>query len=88
MLNRIFRKLASALAWGLICLWIASASAAFAQITDVTESEKSQSTSDTKTESFFTRSRDDGKIFIAGQANFMFQTHPPFDANYTGPNSL
>lgn len=52
MLNRIIRKLASALAWGLICLWIASASAAFAQIRDLTESEKSQSTSDTKRKAF------------------------------------
>jgi hypothetical protein len=52
MLNRIIRKLASALAWGLICLWIASASAAFAQIPDDTDSEKSQSTSIQKPKAF------------------------------------
>jgi high affinity Mn2+ porin len=27
-------------------------------------------------------------LWIAGQANFIFQTHPGFDAPYSGPNSL
>jgi hypothetical protein len=30
----------------------------------------------------------DGRFWISGQINFIFQTHPPFDASYTGPNSL
>ena len=28
------------------------------------------------------------KYWISGQANFIFQTHPPFHAPYSGPNSL
>jgi high affinity Mn2+ porin len=28
------------------------------------------------------------KFWISGQANFIFQTHPPFHALYSGPNSL
>ena len=88
MLTRTIRTLTLALAWGLVCFWIASASVACAQVPDLTESEKSQSTSDQKTQSMFPHSFDGGKLFIAGQANFIYQTHPPFDAKYTGPNSL
>ncbi|HXZ80537.1 MAG TPA: carbohydrate porin [Terriglobales bacterium] len=28
------------------------------------------------------------RFWLSGQANFIFQTHPPFDAKYSGPNSL
>ncbi|MCU1303025.1 MAG: carbohydrate-selective porin [Candidatus Sulfotelmatobacter sp.] len=28
------------------------------------------------------------RFWLSGQANFIFQTHPPFHAPYTGPNSL
>jgi high affinity Mn2+ porin len=28
------------------------------------------------------------RLWLAGQANFIFQTHPPFHAPYSGPNSL
>lgn len=30
----------------------------------------------------------DKQFWITGQANFIFQTHPPFQAPYSGPNSL
>src|SRR5271166_6288214 len=30
----------------------------------------------------------EGRFWISGQANFIFQTHPPFYAKYSGPNSL
>jgi high affinity Mn2+ porin len=30
----------------------------------------------------------DTRFWLSGQANFIFQTHPPFHAPYTGPNSL
>lgn len=30
----------------------------------------------------------DHKYWVSGQANFIFQTHPPFHAPYSGPNSL
>jgi high affinity Mn2+ porin len=30
----------------------------------------------------------DTRFWISGQANFIFQTHPPFHADYTGKNSL
>jgi high affinity Mn2+ porin len=30
----------------------------------------------------------DSRFWISGQANFIFQTHPPFHADYSGPNSL
>ena len=28
------------------------------------------------------------RFWLSGQANFIFQTHPPFHADYSGPNSL
>jgi high affinity Mn2+ porin len=30
----------------------------------------------------------DSRFWLSGQANFIFQTHPPFHAAYSGPNSL
>ena len=30
----------------------------------------------------------DSRYWLSGQANFIFQTHPPFHAPYSGPNSL
>ena len=30
----------------------------------------------------------DNRFWLSGQANFIFQTHPPFDAKYSGKNSL
>jgi high affinity Mn2+ porin len=31
---------------------------------------------------------DENRFWISGQANIIFQTHPPFPAAYSGPNSL
>jgi len=39
------------------------------------------------TESMVPRFKDT-RFWLAGQANFIFQTHPPFHAPYSGPNSL
>src|SRR5579864_3572098 len=30
----------------------------------------------------------DGRLWVSGQTNFIFQTHPGFSAKYSGPNSL
>ena len=30
----------------------------------------------------------DTRFWLSGQANFIFQTHPDFHADYSGPNSL
>jgi high affinity Mn2+ porin len=30
----------------------------------------------------------DTRFWLSGQANFIFQTHPPFHASYSGKNSL
>ena len=60
----------------------------FARIPDITETDKPSVESDGKTSSMFPHTFIGGKLFVAGQANFIFQTHPPFDAAYTGANSL
>ncbi len=42
---------------------------------------------DTTPESFFPNFKDT-RFWLSGQANFIFQTHPPFYAKYSGKNSL
>lgn len=74
------------LAWPATIILLASA--AVAQTPDVTDSEKPAAQAQSKMPSFFPHESCGGKLFVAGQANFIFQTHPPFDAKYTGPNSL
>jgi high affinity Mn2+ porin len=43
--------------------------------------------SDSSTESMFPHPKDT-RFWLAGQANFIFQAHPPFHALYSGKNSL
>src|SRR6201997_4316323 len=43
--------------------------------------------SDDATESMLPHFKD-SRFWLSGQANFIFQTHPPFHAGYSGPNSL
>src|ERR1700756_1688345 len=54
-------------------------------------SENSQPSAPVKTadnpESMFPRFSDT-RYWLSGQATFIFQTHPPFHAPYSGPNSL
>jgi high affinity Mn2+ porin len=45
------------------------------------------STSDDPAQATFPRLRDT-RFWFSGQANFIFQTHPPFHAAYSGKNSL
>jgi hypothetical protein len=49
--------------------------------------ESEVSTAEAGSDSIFPH-LNDGRFWISGQANVIFQTHPPFDAKYTGPNSL
>jgi hypothetical protein len=42
---------------------------------------------DESTQAMFPHFRD-SRFWLSGQANFIFQTHPPFHADYSGPNSL
>jgi high affinity Mn2+ porin len=42
---------------------------------------------DETTEAVFPHFKDT-RFWLTGQANFIFQTHPPFHAPYSGPNSL
>ena len=68
-------------------------SAAGAQAADVQEkgdesSAKSAETpGDDPPERMFPSLRD-ARFWLSGQANFIFQAHPPFDAKYSGKNSL
>lgn len=66
----------------------------FGQSTDQSgsPSEKTQPPSSTESNdndppAMFPHLRD-SRYWLSGQANFIFQTHPPFHAPYSGPNSL
>jgi hypothetical protein len=63
--------------------------AATAQIADEPESFKDTpaSAGDAPSDSVLPHFRD-GRFWISGQTNFIFQTHPGFAAKYTGANSL
>ena len=50
-------------------------------------SDPPASASDQPVEAMFPRLWDT-RFWLSGQANFIFQTHPPFHAAYTGNNSL
>ncbi|HWW16301.1 MAG TPA: carbohydrate porin [Candidatus Dormibacteraeota bacterium] len=87
----------------LLAFWIAiAAGAAMAQQPDAPTAAKSaaplQSDSapdaspadpppDDSTQAMFPHFKDT-RFWLSGQANFIFQTHPPFHAPYSGPNSL
>jgi hypothetical protein len=71
---------------------------AFAQNSDAPPATKPDSTSqpsatatnpapDDSTESMFPHFKN-SRYWLTGQANFIFQTHPPFHADYSGTNSL
>jgi hypothetical protein len=89
-MNKILCNATGRLLWAalllLACVLI-SASAVVAQVPDVNESQKSQPVCDGQSQSMFEH-QVTNKLWIAGQINFIFQTHPPFDAKYTGQNSL
>ncbi len=61
---------------------------AVAQIPDITQPDKADAVMEPKVETVFPETLDQGKLYIAGQINVIFQTHPPFYAKYTGTNSL
>lgn len=54
---------------------------------EVKQSIKDQS-DDQATPAFFSRHLINDRFWISGQANFIFQAHPPFHSPYSGPNSF
>ena len=51
------------------------------------EKDPTDAPPDDSTESMFPHFND-SRFWLSGQANFIFQTHPPFYAAYSGPHSL
>src|SRR5271156_5342065 len=62
---------------------------ALAQIPDITTTKKPEPTTppDTTPLTMFPH-LPEGQYWISGQANFIYQTNPPFDADYSGTNSF
>src|ERR1051325_6903568 len=84
-----------ALAWGLACV-IALSLAASAQQTDQASpaqyggtpgADPEMSQADAGTGAMFPHFQNK-RLWLSGQANFIFQTHPEFHARYSGPQSL
>ena len=83
----------------LLVLWtVAVLASARAQQPDALSATKSDASQDeasaasspadsTGTEAMFPHFSDT-RFWLSGQANFIFQTHPPFDAAYSGEHSL
>jgi hypothetical protein len=76
----------------LMALALTWASIAVAQQPDALDQEAPLSnagdpSADTAPESMLPNFKDT-RFWLSGQMNFIFQTHPPFDAKYTGKNSL
>jgi hypothetical protein len=91
MKTRIMNVPTTRLPWTLLAffMWMISmGNSVFAQVPDITESQKADAVSESKVESMFPEMFDGGKLYLAGQINVIFRTHPPFYAKYTGPNSL
>ena len=57
------------------------------QTTSQPTSEKVEAVADPEVESIFPHLKG-GRFWLSGQMNFIFQTHPDFHADYSGPNSL
>src|SRR5216684_1132695 len=86
--------------WMLLVFWVVIAvAAASAQQPDAPSAAKAGASEqpdvaataadppDETTEAMFPHFKDT-RFWLTGQANFIFQTHPPFHAPYSGPNSL
>ena len=81
--------------WLLFAFWAAAAVGlalpSMAQQSDATPSASSASAPDPppdeSTKAMFPHFKDT-HFWLSGQANFIFQTHPPFHADYSGKNSL
>jgi len=63
------------------------ASASKADATPQEEAARYTNPPDGDAEAMFPHFKDT-RFWLSGQANFIFQTHPPFHASYSGPNSL
>jgi len=67
---------------------IQAAPRVFAQLPDITAGDKPEPPDvDEPVQSMFPHFQE-GRFWISGQANFIYQAHPPFYAKYSGPNSL
>lgn len=60
-----------------------------AQIPDITTGQRPQQPEvvDETVQTMFPHFKE-GRFWVSGQANAIYQTHPPFHADYSGPNSL
>ena len=74
--------------------WSAVLSAAGSALAQDEPNETEQTNTETRTEApdnpvpaMFPHVESD-RVWLSGQANFIFQTHPPFHAAYSGKNSL
>jgi high affinity Mn2+ porin len=90
--NVILRnKLGITVLWAIACpiFWMGTGTRfVYAQVADVTTSQKSEEASDPQANTMFPETLDHGKLYVSGQMNFIYQTNPSFYAKYSGLNSF
>jgi len=74
-------------AFMLLFLCLVATTFTWCQIPDITSPRTDEPAATAETESTFPHQLA-RRLWISGQMNFIFQTHPPFAAAYSGPNSL
>lgn len=82
--------------WAIVVLWMVAiiygGRPAYAQgrgddSPDAASASEPEASNDDPPERMFPTIHDN-RYWLSGQANFIFETHPPFDARYSGKNSL
>lgn len=72
----------------LLCLLLPAACPCFAQLPDITASQRPTAQKPTEAPTTMLPHLGEGRIWFSGQMNFILQANPPFSASYSGPNSF
>lgn len=70
----------------LLALVLCYATSVYAQEQEKQEQQQGNASDSHDPDTFFPHP--DKRYWVSGQINFIFQTNPPFDAAYSGPNSF
>jgi hypothetical protein len=74
--------------WAIAAVWISAAQGQELDTSEESAASSASSDADSRDpEAMFPHFKNT-RYWLSGQANFIFQTHPPFDAKYSGKNSL
>jgi hypothetical protein len=84
----IGRSVFSALPSAALLIVLLCTHSAMAQLPDTTSGQKPTPDTGDETPTTMLPHFAEGRFWVSGQVNFIYQAHAPFDAKYSGPNSL